>query len=62
MRIFVGFKCCTNLVCSRNGSTGCSRPEQNGVCQINDKKLKHGCSKLEGNGRICWKKHKESEH
>ena len=43
-------------------AAGCPRQERNGLCQINDKKLKHGCSKLEANGRICWKRHKESEH
>ena len=45
-----------------NSSAGCSRTEKSGMCQVGNKRLKHGCSRVESNGRICWKKHKESEH
>ena len=45
----------------RNSASGCSRAEQNGLCQLGNKKFKHGCSKVDGT-RICWKDHKEADH
>ena len=44
-----------------NSSSSCSR-STGGFCFNNGKKLKHGCSKVDGS-RICWdSNHKESEH
>jgi hypothetical protein len=46
-----------------NNAGGCSRAEVNGHCIIGMKKLKHGCSKVMADNRMCWNNsHKESEH
>ena len=45
----------------RNNAGGCSR-STGGFCFNNGKKLKHGCSKVDGS-KICWDSdHKESDH
>ena len=51
-----------DYVSFRNAATGCPRPEQGGSCQLKNKKLRHGCSKLDSTGRICWQKHREADH
>ena len=45
-----------------NSAGGCTRKETFGHCFNNTKKLRHGCSKVNGS-RLCWDaSHKESEH
>ena len=47
----------------RNNPGGCSRPETKGHCVIGSKRLKHGCSKVVNNNKMCWStSHKESGH
>ena len=44
-----------------NSSRGCARTEVNGWCVAGAVRLKHGCSKLDGN-HICWRDHPAINH
>ena len=50
------------LTCSDfNSGRGCHRVEMNGHCGSGASRLKHGCSRVDGN-HICWKNHAEADH
>ena len=44
-----------------NSGRGCARVEMNGNCGSGASRLRHGCSRVEGN-HICWKSHAEADH
>ena len=51
-----------NITCREyNSNRGCSKVEMNGFCGAGPNKMKHGCSRIEGDF-ICWKRHSEVNH
>ena len=50
--------------CKDWNEAGCEKPgKDRNHCGYGGSALRHGCSRVEGSGRLCWsREHKEREH